>query len=88
MKMIVKKKQAKKNHLKNLATAGNQLFLSFFFFLSESKQILTLMGKPYETGMAKMAPVPHFLPPVLVAGETTGSRLPDGSGSSLFSLQN
>ena len=43
------------------------------------------MGKPYETGMAKMAPVPHFLPPDLVAGETTGSTLPDGSGSSLFS---
>lgn len=34
------------------------------------------MGKPYETGTAKMAPVPNSLPPSLVVGETTGSSLP------------
>lgn len=34
------------------------------------------MGKPYETGTAKMAPVPNSLPPSLVVGETTGSSFP------------
>lgn len=81
-KMMVKKSP------KTLLQVGINFFFFSFFPLSKSKHILTLMRKPYETGMAKWQQCPTFFLQPLWLGPPEVLVCQDSPGSCPVSLKN